>query len=72
MRRKTIPSVREPTALPVESNPSNVVTVKTLRDVRENAMRQRVDLSKTIAELTELADEINSTLALLRAQRGDK
>ena len=69
-KSKEIRPSSEITGNPV--GPANVVTVKTLRDVRENAMSQRLNLSKTIAELSELADEIQSTLALLKAQRGDK
>jgi hypothetical protein len=63
---------QQPAAPPAvrEAVPSTVVTIKTLKDVRENALQRRVDLNQTIAELTELADEVNTTLAVLRAQRG--
>jgi hypothetical protein len=56
---------------PILPEDKPVVTVQTLRDVRENAIRQRSDHNRMIAELTELAAEISSTLAFLKAQRGD-
>ncbi len=55
-----------------ELSERNVITVKTLRQVRENVMDHRLSLNQIISELSELADEIHMTLALLKAQRGDK
>lgn len=55
-----------------ESKPAALPTATTLQTIREEALRQHYDINKTIAELDELSNEINATLAFLRARRGDK
>jgi hypothetical protein len=60
--------IREARTMP----PSVIVTPTTLQEIRENAMHERLNISKTIAELTEISDEINVTVAFLKAQRGDR
>lgn len=60
--------------LVISESKQNVMltTILPLQEIRESALRQHFDINKTIAELDELASEINATLAFLRAKRGDK
>jgi hypothetical protein len=56
----------EPAAKPLPA------TTMSLQQIRDSALRQRFDMSKTIAELDALSSEITATLAFLRAQRDGK
>jgi hypothetical protein len=44
----------------------------TLQEIRERVLRERLDISQTIAELDAWRNEIDATLAFLKAQRGEK
>jgi hypothetical protein len=55
-----------------ESKPTVLITTTTLQAIRDDALNHHFSISKTIAELDELSNEINATLAFLKARRGDK
>lgn len=65
--------MRKPKSLIASEGATSIalITPEFLQKVRESALHERLNLSRTIGELTELADEIDATLKFLKAQRGD-
>jgi hypothetical protein len=43
-----------------------------LQNIRERALAERFNINQTITELDTMRNEIDATLAFLKAQRGDK
>lgn len=56
----------------IVSEPNVPITTEMLRAVRDQAIEQHFSISKTIADLEELSNEIEATLAYLKARRGDR
>jgi hypothetical protein len=61
-----------PESLPIAATRTLPIASQSLKAIRDDVTRQRLDISRTIAELDELSNEINATLAFLKTQRGDK
>jgi hypothetical protein len=75
-RRNSPTPVEDKSSLaPVPLRPAvapSLINKAALRAIRDDAARQHSNLRMMIAELNELSNEINATLAFLKAQRGDR
>jgi len=62
--------MKKSTPAPAAQDRPATVTAPTLEQIRERSLRVRSDASRTIAELEAWRDEIESTIAFLKAQGG--
>jgi hypothetical protein len=63
------PTVDEVKEMVREPRESKSITDVNLENIRERATAARLDIARTIAELEEWREEIDVTIAFLRAQR---
>ena len=70
MARKSTP------VAPAQDRPATVAAAPTLEQIRERSLRDclqvRADAARTIADLEAWRDEIDATIAFLRAQGGGR
>ena len=66
-KRSHPPAVTVATAIVAPVDPPSAHLL--LQDIREKATHERFRISQTVAELNALRDEIDATLAFLRAQK---
>jgi hypothetical protein len=67
-KKSDSPLVTEPHPLPLTSKPIDLA-VTSLQEIRDKALRERFATSQIIAELDAWRNEIDATLAFLKAQR---
>jgi hypothetical protein len=63
------PFAAEPASNPVPASVRVSLPITSLQEIRDSALRQRFEIGKTIAELDAWRNEIDATIAFLRAQR---